>query len=280
MKNIAKTLIFSLAVFTLVTTPALAYNEKVACPNDICTAITDDLPDRAIGINPNQKVDLGFGVYHKITQQAPTCEGTRKLFHAVRHYKDRVLYNDMTKNNYEYLNQGEDNVFTYEFNSGPTGQLNRYQGVFYCWTSAQGTNRGVIDLLLGNLGTQNQTWSTPLFDQTTRVAQRSPTLTPTSTPGTGNRNKTTSLEFSNPLAAETFTELIQSIQTWLFYLAMPIAVIMIVVSGIIMMASGGDPGRFGKAKKMLLWAIVGLAMILIGEGFFKLIESIINLKNR
>lgn len=106
-------------------------------------------------------------------------------------------------------------------------------------------------------------------------------------PVDGNKNqevktsdKKISLEFPNPLAVKDFTELVGTIQTWLFYLALPIAVIMIVVSGIIMMASGGDPGRFGQAKKMLLWAVVGLAVILIGEGFLKLIESIINLKNR
>jgi len=94
------------------------------------------------------------------------------------------------------------------------------------------------------------------------------------------QSKSTSLEFSNPLAAETFTELLQSIQTWLFNLALPIAVIMIVVSGIMMMASGSKPDWFTKGKKMLLWAVIGLAVVLIGEGFLYLIESIINLKNR
>ena len=93
-------------------------------------------------------------------------------------------------------------------------------------------------------------------------------------------SKKTSLEFSNPLAAETFIELLQSIQTWLFNLALPIAVMVIVISGIMMMASGSKPDWFTKGKKMLLWAVIGLAVILIGEGFLKLIESIINLKNR
>ena len=88
------------------------------------------------------------------------------------------------------------------------------------------------------------------------------------------------MNFPNPLAAEDFNELLETIQTWLFYLALPIAVIVIVISGIMMMASRGDPGQFTKAKKMLWWAMVGLAVILIGEGFLYLIESIINLKNR
>lgn len=92
--------------------------------------------------------------------------------------------------------------------------------------------------------------------------------------------KKVSLNFTNPLAAEDFNELLDVIQTWLFFLALPIAVIVIVISGIIMMAARGDPARFTRGKKMLLWAVVGLAVILIGDGFLYLIESIINLKNR
>ena len=63
-------------------------------------------------------------------------------------------------------------------------------------------------------------------------------------------------------------------------LSFTIAVVVIIISGIMMMYSRGDQAVFGKAKKMLLWAVAGLAVILIGEGFTKLIESIINLKNR
>jgi len=49
--------VFSFAILLLGPPSAWAYNEKVsACPNDICTAITDDLPERATGIDPNQKV--------------------------------------------------------------------------------------------------------------------------------------------------------------------------------------------------------------------------------
>ncbi len=279
-KSISKILVFAFLAFVLAVSSARAYNEKIsACLNDICTVITDDLPDRATGIDPSQKVNLGLEVFNNGTKAAPACEGNRKLFHVVRHFKDQVLYKDMSKNNYEYLNQGEGNVFTYEFNSGQYGQRNRYQGVFYCWTESRGTDRGVLDLLIGNLGTQNQTWSTLLFDQTTQVAQKLP-VEGTNQPEVKNSNKSISLDFPNPLAAQDLAELLQIIQTWLTYLAIPIAVMVIVISGIWMMASGGDPGKFGQARKMLVWAVIGLAVILIGEGFLKLIESIINLKNR
>jgi len=67
---------------------------------------------------------------------------------------------------------------------------------------------------------------------------------------------------------------------WLRIIVLPIVVIVIVISGIMMMSAGKDLAKFTQGKKMLTWAVVGLVVILIGEGFTKLIESIIELKNR
>ena len=120
-----------------------------------------------------------------------------------------------------------------------------------------------------------------MFDQTPRPApqlpvNREPATQNTTTAGT----RTVSWNFSNPLRAENINELIVVIMHWLRIIVLPIAVIVIVISGIMMMYAGKDPGKFQTGKKMLTWAVVGLAVILIGEGFTKLIESIIELKNR
>ena len=114
------------------------------------------------------------------------------------------------------------------------------------------------------------------YGATTQLpVNREPTVRNTTT-----RTRTVSWNFSNPLRAENITELIATIMTWLRIIVLPIAVIVIVISGIMMMYAGKDPGKFQTGKKMLTWAVVGLAVILIGEGFTKLIESIIELKNR
>ncbi len=89
--------------------------------------------------------------------------------------------------------------------------------------------------------------------------------------------KIVSLEFKNPLSAKDFRELIDALLNWIFWLAIPIAVIMILFAGITMMGSQGDPEKFGQGRKILLWAVIGLAVIFIGEGFIALIESILNL---
>jgi len=86
-------------------------------------------------------------------------------------------------------------------------------------------------------------------------------------------------EFSldNPLQATNILELIDIIATWLFNLAIPIAVVMIVYAGVTFLISRGDITKVTQAKKILLYAVVGLAIILIGKGFITLIVSILNL---
>jgi len=83
--------------------------------------------------------------------------------------------------------------------------------------------------------------------------------------------------FSNPLQANNLIELIDVIATWLFNIAIPITVAMIVYSGVIFLISRGETGKVTQARKILLYAVVGFTIILIGKGFITLIESILNL---
>ena len=81
----------------------------------------------------------------------------------------------------------------------------------------------------------------------------------------------------NPLQADNLLELIDVLATWLLNLAIPIAVVMIVYAGVMFLTSRGEPAKVTKAKQILLYAVLGLTIILIGKGFITLIESILNL---
>ena len=95
--------------------------------------------------------------------------------------------------------------------------------------------------------------------------------------GGGTEDKTVSLEFKNPLAANDLRELVDALLSWIFWLSIPTAVIIIIYAGIVMAGSGGNPEKFGHGRKILLWAVVGLAVIFIGRGVIALIESILKL---
>ena len=52
---------------------------------------------------------------------------------------------------------------------------------------------------------------------------------------------------------------------------------MIVYSGVLFLTAQGNPQTVTKARDLLKWAVVGLAIILIGSGFITLIQSILDL---
>jgi len=91
--------------------------------------------------------------------------------------------------------------------------------------------------------------------------------------------KTYSFNIPNPLkgGASDFTSLVKIIAQWIFNLAIPIAVAMIVYSGILFLTAAGEPAKVTKAKEVLKYAVIGLAIILIGSGFVTLIQSILEL---
>jgi hypothetical protein len=100
--------------------------------------------------------------------------------------------------------------------------------------------------------------------------------------GGGGAPVTTQYVFNlpNPIGVMTFQDLVNIIGKWIFNLAIPIAVIIIIWAGVLMLTSGGDPSRFKKGSEALKYAFIGLAIVLIGKGFVTLIKSILDLRNR
>lgn len=92
-------------------------------------------------------------------------------------------------------------------------------------------------------------------------------------------SKTIGFEIPNPLkgGATDLAGLVKVLAQWLFNLAIPIAVIMIIYAGVLFLTAQGNPTTITKAKDVLKYAVIGLAIILIGSGFVTLIQSILEL---
>lgn len=99
---------------------------------------------------------------------------------------------------------------------------------------------------------------------------------------TGGGPTTTQYNFNlpNPIGVTDFQDLINIIGKWIFNLAIPIAVIVIIYAGVLMLTAWGNPTKFQKGAKALWYAVLGLAVVLIGKGFVTLIQSILSLKNK
>lgn len=86
-----------------------------------------------------------------------------------------------------------------------------------------------------------------------------------------------SIIFGNPIQNDDVVSLIRSVLQWMIWIAIPVAVMVIIFAGVMLMTSQGNQKRIDQGKKMLTYAVVGIAIILIGSGFYTLIVSIINL---
>lgn len=73
----------------------------------------------------------------------------------------------------------------------------------------------------------------------------------------------------------SFEELIKTIGTWLVTLSIPISIIVIIIAGVRMFTAGGNPQKFKQGMDMLKYAIIGLAVIFIGQGFVNLVVSVL-----
>jgi len=87
-------------------------------------------------------------------------------------------------------------------------------------------------------------------------------------------------EFPNPLKIETVGQLIQAIIKWLFVISIPLAVIMILYAGFILVTSAGNPASATKAKQIILYTLIGFVIILLANSIPYLINELISGKSQ
>ena len=86
------------------------------------------------------------------------------------------------------------------------------------------------------------------------------------------------VEFQNPLEYETFGDLIDAIIKFIFYITVVIAPLMIIIGAFYILTAGGDPKKIGTGKNIIIYTLVGLAIILLARGLIAIIESLIGVK--
>ena len=81
--------------------------------------------------------------------------------------------------------------------------------------------------------------------------------------GNGNHNGG---ELLNPLKAKTLGEAINALINFLFYLMIIVAPIMIIYGAFLMLFSEGDAKKTGKARQIIFWTLVALAIVVLAKG--------------
>lgn len=84
------------------------------------------------------------------------------------------------------------------------------------------------------------------------------------------------VNLSNPLGEDSIIGVINNIITGLRdTIAPPLVAIAVLYGGFLMLFASGDPEKFKKGKKAILYAMVGYAIILVAGGITSLIKDIV-----
>lgn len=99
--------------------------------------------------------------------------------------------------------------------------------------------------------------------------------TPATPPAGGGGGGTVgSIEFVNPIETDDFTDLVQNVLRWILSIAGGIALFMLIYGGVIYITSTGDPQRAEQGKRIVVWTIVGLIVILLSYSIIMVVEDI------
>lgn len=79
----------------------------------------------------------------------------------------------------------------------------------------------------------------------------------------------------NPLTTTKFTDVVDRILNILFFVALAVAPVMIIVAGFKFLTGGGDPKNITAARQMLIWTGVGFGIILLSKGIVLIVRGVI-----
>jgi len=83
----------------------------------------------------------------------------------------------------------------------------------------------------------------------------------------------------NPISATSFTQVVGNITTFLIEIAIPLTAVMALVGGFQMITASGDPEKFSKGRKTLMYAAIGFAVVLLAGGVAQIIKNFLGVKS-
>ena len=86
------------------------------------------------------------------------------------------------------------------------------------------------------------------------------------------------IRIENPLETEDFEVIIGKIIDFIFKIAIPIVPLMMIYAGFLFVTAGGSTQKIDQAKNIIIWTIVGLAIVLLAKGFLAIIEQLLGLR--
>lgn len=77
------------------------------------------------------------------------------------------------------------------------------------------------------------------------------------------------------LTLDDVVSIIQKVAKYFYSIAIVLAVILTIYVGILFFTAGGAEGQITKARKMLIYLVIGIAIMLIGRGIITFVQNIL-----
>ena len=83
------------------------------------------------------------------------------------------------------------------------------------------------------------------------------------------------IKFENPLTKEKIEDVISGIIDFIFLVAIVLVPIIILFGAFSFLTSGGDPAKTQTAKKIILYSLIGLFIVIFAKGIVYLIRELL-----
>ena len=84
------------------------------------------------------------------------------------------------------------------------------------------------------------------------------------------------VEIPNPLGKGVgFEGIINALIDFIFSIAVVLVPLMVIVGGFMIVTSAGNTEQIAQGKKIIMWTVIGLLVMLLSKGLVQLIETLI-----
>ena len=83
------------------------------------------------------------------------------------------------------------------------------------------------------------------------------------------------ITIQNPLSANSIGELIDSLINAIFWLAVVVVPLMIIIGAFYYITSAGSPEKIKTAKNIILYAAIGFLIVLFAKGIISVIQNVL-----
>jgi hypothetical protein len=81
--------------------------------------------------------------------------------------------------------------------------------------------------------------------------------------------------FDNPLGNRTLEDIVDALTDLLFKIAVVMVPLFIIYAAFLIVTAGGNPEQASKGRKIIVWASLGFAVVLLARGLFDLVLGLL-----